>query len=243
MLQKTSGIVLRSIKYGDTSLIVTIFTEVFGVQAYIVQGVRSSSARNKAAYFQPSMVLDLVVYAQPGKSMQHIREYQALHIYKSVTESIVKNTIALFCTEVMLRILPESAPMQELFAAARSFFIELDEMPEQSCANAPLYFLSACSSLLGYALKGGFTAETPYLDIVEGGYSSHPPALPPFTGQDDAQALGMLLISENLHGSATVPMSADMRLRLTDWYVAFMQRHAEHMGNVRSLPVLRSVLR
>jgi len=242
MLQKTNGIVLRSIKYGDTSLIVSIFTEAFGVQAYIVQGVRSASARNKAAYFQPSMLLDLVVYAQPGKSMHHIREYQALHIYKSVAGSIVKNTIALFCTEVMLRILPESAHMPELFNAARSYFMLLDDVPEQSCANAPLYFLATCSSLLGYALKGSFTPETPYLDIVEGGFSAHPPALPPFTGQDDAQALGKLLLSTNLIDSAGVPMSSDMRLRLTDWYIAFMQRHAEHMGNIRSLPVLRSVL-
>lgn len=243
MLQKTNGIVLRAIKYGDTSLIVTIFTETFGVQAYIVQGVRSSSARNKAAYFQPSMLLELVVYAQPGKSMQHIREYQALHIYASVTERIVKNTIAMFCTEVMLRILPESAPMEELFMAARSFLVQLDEQPEQLCANAPLYFLSKCSSLLGYAIKGGFSVDTPYLDIVEGGFSSHPPSLPPFTGQDDAQSLGKLLLAENLFDSSSVAMTAEMRVRLTDWYISFMQLHAEHMGNIRSLQVLRTVLR
>jgi len=54
VLQKTRGIVLRAVKYGETSLVVTIFTEEFGIQSYLVNGVRSTrSARIKAASFQP----------------------------------------------------------------------------------------------------------------------------------------------------------------------------------------------
>ncbi|MFM2327595.1 MAG: repair protein RecO, partial [Bacteroidota bacterium] len=39
MTHKTKGIVLRSIKYGETSLVVTLFTELFGVQTYMVNAV------------------------------------------------------------------------------------------------------------------------------------------------------------------------------------------------------------
>ncbi len=38
-LHNTKGIVLRTVKYGETSVIVTIFTELFGIQSYIVNGV------------------------------------------------------------------------------------------------------------------------------------------------------------------------------------------------------------
>ena len=44
-LHKTKGIVLRSVKYGETSIIVTIFTELFGVQSYLVNGIRTSSKK------------------------------------------------------------------------------------------------------------------------------------------------------------------------------------------------------
>lgn len=243
MVQKTNGIVLRSVKYGDTSLVVTIFTESFGVQAYIVQGVRSTSARNKAAYFQPATMLEMVVYAQPGRSMNHIREYRASYLYKTVSEHIVKNTIALFCAEVMLRLLPENAPMADMFSGAVAFLCALDELPDSACANAPLFFLSRCGGLLGYAPKGIYADETPYLDIVEGGFSSHPPSLPPFTGQGEARALGELLMCSTLAESSAVSMTGEVRLRLTDWYIAFMQLHSDHMGNIRSLPVLRAILR
>jgi DNA repair protein RecO (recombination protein O) len=36
MTHKTKGIILRTVKYGETSLVVTAFTELFGIQAYMV---------------------------------------------------------------------------------------------------------------------------------------------------------------------------------------------------------------
>ena len=60
MTHKTKGIVLRSIKYGETSLVVTIFTALFGVQVYLVNGARSQKkSGNKSAMFQPGALLDL----------------------------------------------------------------------------------------------------------------------------------------------------------------------------------------
>jgi DNA repair protein RecO (recombination protein O) len=49
MTHKTKGIVLRNIKYGETSLVVNIFTELFGIQTYLVNGVRSSKKSSAKA--------------------------------------------------------------------------------------------------------------------------------------------------------------------------------------------------
>ncbi|HEX4373990.1 MAG TPA: recombination protein O N-terminal domain-containing protein, partial [Puia sp.] len=63
-LYKTNGIVLRTVKYGETSVIVTIFTDLFGIQSYLVNGIRTSSKKmqSKINLFQPAAVLQLVVY-------------------------------------------------------------------------------------------------------------------------------------------------------------------------------------
>jgi DNA repair protein RecO (recombination protein O) len=45
MLHNTKGIVLRVTKYGDTSIILTAYTELFGVQQYMVKGVRVTSKK------------------------------------------------------------------------------------------------------------------------------------------------------------------------------------------------------
>jgi len=77
-LHKTKGIVFRTVKYGETSIVVTIFTELFGVQSYLVNGVRTSSRKGsgKANLFQPAAILDLVVYHNELKQLNRIKEFR-----------------------------------------------------------------------------------------------------------------------------------------------------------------------
>ncbi len=243
MLQKTNGIVLRSVKYGESSLITTIFTEVYGVQAYMVQGVRSAKSRqNRAAFFQPGTILSLVVYHQPNKNLQRIREFEAGHIYSHAQENVVKNSILLFSVEVLLRLLPEGAPMPELYGFVHDYLVKLDEMAAGKVANFPLYFIIHCSREFGFNLKGSYSKATPYLNLGEGGFTEQAPATMSYTSDEDVQALSRLQQVTEAEALQDVQMNADMRLRLIDWYVTFLQQHTQHMGNVRSLPILRAVL-
>ena len=86
MIHKTKGIVLRAVKYGETSLVLTLFTELFGLQSYIVNGVRTISKKgsSKSVFFQPSAILDLVVYHNEYKNLQRIKEYKWAHLYQHV---------------------------------------------------------------------------------------------------------------------------------------------------------------
>ena len=243
MLHKTNGIVLRSVKYGESSLITTIFTAAAGIQTYIVQGIRSQKSRqNRAGSFQPGILLELVVYQQPNKNMQRIREFQVAYIYKALQEDVVKNSIVLFSVEVLLRLLPENAPLPALFDFVYAYFIALDTMPVHDVANFPLFFIIHCSREFGFDLTGGYSNETPYLNLAEGGYTAQPPATLPHVTDEDAMALTLLLKVNAFDELRQAPMNADMRLRLIDWYVAYLQQHTQHMGNVRSLAVLRAVL-
>jgi DNA repair protein RecO (recombination protein O) len=243
MLHKTNGIVLRSVKYGDTSLVTTVFTHLYGLQTYMVQGVRSTSpSKNRAAYFQPGMLLELVVHQQPLKNMQRIREYQAAYIYGSLRQDVVKNAIALFSVEILLRLLPEHAPMAALFDTAFHYFKSLDRDELPKVANYPLYFVIQCSRIFGYDIKGRYTPGTPHLDQQEGGFTSEAPAVPPYTYFEDAEVLDKLLQVAELHDVSGVQMNAAMRLRLTDWYISYLQLHTQHMGNIKSLTVLRTIL-
>jgi DNA repair protein RecO (recombination protein O) len=243
MLQKTNGIVLRSVKYGDSSLITTIFTATNGVQSYMVQGVRSSKARqNRSGFFQPATLLELVVYQQPQKNLQHIREFQAAYIYTTLQEHVVKNSIALLSVEVLLRLLPEHAPMAWLFDFSIDYFMRLDKMPAESTANFPLFFIIQCSRGLGYELKGHYDKSTPYVNLHEGGFTEDAPASGSFIDEEDTIHLSRLLQVQEYDDLKNIEMNADMRLRLIDWYIAFLKQHTQHMGNLRSLTVLRTIL-
>ncbi|MES2701496.1 MAG: DNA repair protein RecO [Bacteroidota bacterium] len=243
MLSKTSGIVLRTIKYGETSLVTNIFTSEYGVQTYLVQGVRSEKqSKNRSAFFQPAMLLDLVVYHHEQKTMQRIREFTAAHIYTSVQEHVIKNSIAIFSAELLLRLLPENAPQKHLYDKAVAYFLKLDSLPLDAVANFPLYFIVECSRVMGYELKGSYSDATPYLNLQEGGFTDQPPPAIPFTSDEDARMLSGLLDISELEMAGTIKMNGDMRLRLMDWYIAFLHQHTQHMGSIKSLTVLRAIL-
>ena len=58
LTHKTTGIVLRTVKYGETSVISTVYTALFGVQSYIVKGVRNKqNIGGESRLFQPGLFL------------------------------------------------------------------------------------------------------------------------------------------------------------------------------------------
>ncbi|MCW3109682.1 MAG: recO, partial [Segetibacter sp.] len=98
MTHKTKGIILRTVKYGETSVITTVYTELFGIQSYIVKGVRQSTKKSpgKAIYFQPAAILDMVVYHNEFKNLNYIKEYEWAHLYQNILFDVVKNTVAMY---------------------------------------------------------------------------------------------------------------------------------------------------
>src|ERR1044071_7173878 len=106
-LHKTKGIVLRAVKYGDTSLIVTIFTELFGIQSYLINGVRASTKKGsgKANLFQPAAILDLVVYHNELRNLQRMKEFRWGHLYQNIFSDIRKNAVSLFMVELLAKCL------------------------------------------------------------------------------------------------------------------------------------------
>jgi DNA repair protein RecO (recombination protein O) len=121
MLHKTKGIVLKTVKFGETSLVVTLFTELFGLQGYMVNGVRMVSKKGtaKGAYFQAGAVLDLVVYHNDFKNLQRIKEFKWAHLYNHIFSDVFKNAVTLFTIELLNKVLKEPEPNNELF-----YFVE-----------------------------------------------------------------------------------------------------------------------
>ncbi|WP_431111606.1 DNA repair protein RecO, partial [Winogradskyella poriferorum] len=71
----TKAIVLSSLKYGDTSLIVRAFTESDGVKSYLLKGVLASKkGKLKPAYFLPLMQLELVAVHKNKGTLETIKE-------------------------------------------------------------------------------------------------------------------------------------------------------------------------
>ena len=150
MLHKTQGIVLRFVKYGETSIIATIYTEEFGLASYIINGVRSTRSKGKIALFQPLSLLDLVVYHKEGRNINRLSEVKSLDPLNDLRSNIIKTTLGMFLVEVLNKCIKEEAPNEALFRYISDSIKVLNEL-NSNYENFHLVFLFKLSKFLGFA--------------------------------------------------------------------------------------------
>ena len=98
----TKAIVLSTLKYGDTSLIVRAFTQSDGVKSYLLKGVLASKkAKIRAAYFMPLTQLEIVANHRNKGSLESLRDVKVSVPYRTMHTDVVKNSVVLFLAEML----------------------------------------------------------------------------------------------------------------------------------------------
>ena len=243
MTHKTKGIVLRTIKYGETSLVVTIFTELFGVQTYMVNGVRSTKkSAAKANYFQPAAVLDLIVYHSENKPMHRIKEFSWAFLYDNVLTDVIKNSIASFMVELLQKCLKQPEANTNLFNFCEEALQELDKCNKKVAANFPLFFALHLTHFFGFRMADNYDAEDCYLDLQEGGFIDHQPVHPHFIGGEKAALTSQLLKVMQPYELEEFNLNHAIRRQLLLHYQDYYALHISEFGQMKTLMVLHEVL-
>lgn len=228
MLYKTRGIVINYIRYRETSVIVKIYTEEFGIQTYIENGVRSAKSKNKIALFQPLTLLDLVIYHKDGKGIQRISEIKCNAPFQTIPFDIYKSSIALFITEILSKSLHEEIANHHLFHFLHNSILWLDGTTEHF-ENFHLQFLLQLGTYLGFSPENAHE--------ISHELSLH--NLPVLTQTLENQ-LDVLLNSQYDQAPRIDRFS---RNQLLDSIILFYRLHVDTLTEVKSLGVLHEVMR
>jgi DNA repair protein RecO (recombination protein O) len=243
-IHKTKGIVLRTVKYGETSVIVLIFTEKFGVLSYLVNGVRihSKKGSGKANLFQPAAILDLVVYYNETKNLQRIKEFKWAHLYQHIFSDVPKNAVALFMVELLTKCLKQPEANADLFHFCEDAFIHLDESNDAVMANFPLFFGLHLTMFFGLKMNDNYSAKNSILDLQEGIFVSERPHHPHFLEDRKAEVTNELLKVMQPTELEDIKLNHDFRRQLLHAYETYYALHIQDFGTMKTLPVLREVL-
>lgn len=243
-LHSTKGIVLRAVKYGETSLIVTIFTELFGLQSYLVNGVRISTKKGtgKASLFQPTAILDLIVYHNELKQLSRIKEFKWHYLYKHIFSDVPKNAVALFMVELLTKCLKQPEPNTELFEFCEDAFMHLDESNDAVMANFPLFFALHLPAFFGFRISDSHSEGNSILDLQEGIFVSERPDHFHFLEGKQAEVTSELLKIMQPEELEQVKLNHDFRRQLLFAFETYYALHIQDFGTMKTLPVLREVL-
>lgn len=222
MLHKTRGIVLSHIKYGDTSIISKVYTEEFGLQTYIVNGVRSKSSKNKIALFQPLTLLDMVVYYKENRDINRISEMKCSMVFHTIPFEQKKICMVMFLAELLNKTLKDQPPNEALFELVVHTIAYLDEVGAQY-ENLHLQFMIQLAAFLGFAPG---TVE----DILEEIRLS--------LTEEEKRNLSDLMTADP---DEYIKISNHSRRHLLDCLVRYYAIHVENFGTLNSIPILQEI--
>ncbi|MGN6400234.1 MAG: DNA repair protein RecO [Flavisolibacter sp.] len=244
MLHKTKGIVLRSVKYGETSLVVTVFTELFGLQSYLVNGVRTVSKKGgtKAALFQPAAILDLIAYHNEFKNLQRLKEFKWDYLYHHIFSDVRKNAVALFMIELLTKCLKQPEANADLFYFTEDSLHHLDEANDTVTANFPLFFALHLAVFFGFRISDEYSEDKHYLDLEEGTFVEEQPQHPHYLQDREAAFVSHILKTMQPTELQEVALNQELRRRITHAVEEYYTLHIPDFGTMRTLPVLRELM-
>ena len=131
---KTSGIVLKTTKYGESSLIVTILTRDFGRISAIANNVRTKKSALIGG-LQLFAYSEIVTYKAKSKNgLYHLNEMNVLESFSGLRYDLDKMAYASYFAEVALSATGEESPDEEILRLLLNVLYALDrglESPEK----------------------------------------------------------------------------------------------------------------
>jgi DNA repair protein RecO (recombination protein O) len=234
------GIVLQSIRYGDTSLIVKVFTRSLGLRSYMVKGAFNHNAKSRAALFQNLHLINFVETGKPNKSsLGYMKDVQLSTVYQSIPFEMHKSAILMYVSELLSKTLTEQEQNEPLYDFIERSLLWLD-LVHQDYANFPMFFTLELTRHLGFYPKTNH--ETGYcFDMMEGSFAHDYPLHPYYLDKEDALLLSQLL-NAGIDEACHIPLNVGQRRALLDGLIVFMRLHAPVMNDFHSHEVLKTVL-
>lgn len=233
MLSKSRAIVLHHLKYGESSLIVTLYSEKLGRLTCMVNGVRSKKSRFPANLFQPLTLLEVDFYYRQHRDLQRMKEASCPCPYTTITFSPSKGAIALFLAEVLYLTLQEEAGNPQLFSFLFHSF-QLFDARESGMADFHLWFLLHFARFLGMLTVDPAELTDPFVssDLVQ---FRHLP--------EEARKALVLLVTHPQGPPEILRITGVVRALLLDRIIRHYAQHIEGFNRLKSLSVLQEVFR
>jgi len=241
MLHKTRAIIFHKQNYSESSIIVKAYTELFGLQSYIIKGARKPKARMRSNLFYPLALLDLEVYHKEKQQLQNIREVKvALHC-PSFSTDIIKGTIVLFLAEVLKKSIKEHEGNNDLFEYIYNA-VQYFDLQEEKYSNFHIFFLVHLTRHLGFLPLGNYSEDQPVFDLMEGKFIKYIPPHTYYIKDSEASFLSRFL-SSSLEDQAGIKASGEHRSMMLNQLLTYYRLHLEGFGEVKSVGVIKEILK
>lgn len=240
MYIKSEGIVLRTVKYGDNSFIVDVYTLYNGCLSFLVRMPKGKKRSGKRMLFQPLTQIVFDADIRPHVNMYYFKEVRLGVAYRDIPVNIYKVTMVMFLAEFLSHILVREGENEPLYEFLKYALEWLDDC-EKGYANFHLVFLIRLSLFIGFYPNAEGYHRKDTFDLLNGCYSSIAlPAPGRIIPADQARFVAPLL-RMNFDTMHHFRFSHEQRTRILEVLLDYYRLHIPGFPPLKSLDVLKEV--
>jgi DNA repair protein RecO (recombination protein O) len=225
-LTKCKAIVLSTVKYGDSAIILKCYTDKSGLQSYMIPGIRSKTSIVKPSQLLPLSLLEIDANQTGSKGMHRIKEVKSFPPLQNIPYDINKSSIALFIAETLSRCIREENHADEKLFGFLIHSIQILDLETAKISNFTCFFMIQLLKYIGFSPEFERAPET-------SGNSS-------VTANSTAQ-LTDLFMKSSYSTYQSIQMSGFERTQLLESILDYFSRHVSNFGTLKSYPVLKTL--
>ena len=215
MTQNAELIVLHTTKFGENSLVVHTLSREYGRRSFLVKG---AGKKSMMSLFLPLNMLEADIIETNKSTLFTARNLIARHPLLGIRSNMFKNSMTMFMSEVLYRVVKDGASEQGLFEWCERNILMLDAI-QTDFSNFHIRFL------LELAVALGFSPEAQDLMPFVG---DHYPVVEKFMSLPFAESM-------------LIPLNGQVRNEIAEEILRYIEFHTESAVNVNSLKVLREL--
>ena len=210
----TELIVLHTTKFGENSVVVHTLSREYGRRSFLVRG----AGKRLMSLFLPLNILEADIVESTRSTLFTARNLTATHPLLGIRSNIFKNSMTMFMSEVLYRVIKEGAAEQGLYEWCERNILLLDAV-QNDFSNFHLRFLLELTVALG------FSPESRDLQPFVG---DHYPTVERFMQTSFAESM-------------LIPLNGSVRNEIAEEILRYIEFHTESSVNINSLKVLRDL--
>jgi len=238
---RSRGIVLHSLRYGDSQVIVSIFTELAGTVSFIVRQPRSGRRGVKASAWQALSLVEVAWESRLNANIQKAKELTLWQPWRSLPFEPTKAAVSLFLGEFLSHALRSEQENQTLFEFMVNSLSWFDES-EEHFTNFHIVFLLHLTRFLGFLPNVDDWHEGSLFDLQGAMFVDEVPTHIYYLNPEEA-ALVPKFLRMNIRSMQAVGLNGAMRHRALEIVEEFYRLHIPEFPELRSLEVLTEVFR
>ena len=215
MTKNTELIVLHTTKFGENSLVVHTLSKDYGRRSFLVKG---AGKKSMMSLFLPLNVLEADILETNKSTLFTARNLTAKHPLLGIRNNMFKNSMTMFMSEVLYRVVKDGAYEQGLFEWCEKDILLLDAI-QTDFSNFHIRFLLELTVALGFSPESQ--------DLM------------PFVAEH--YPVGEKCMTLPFADSMLIPLNGAARNEIAEEILRYIEYHTESSVNVNSLKVLREL--